>query len=166
MAEEAKDRLIARIMDTQRRMQYLFAHDRSNPLFDAHLTMPQLKILLMVAAGGGSSGQELQRFMGVSLATVTGIVDRLVAHDLVHRQEDPHDRRVRRVSLTTHGRETVDRIIMAGTERQARVLRRLSSDELDVILRATELLVTAAEEDAAEDQATQDAGSPHQAPGV
>ncbi len=72
MADEDKDRLIAQIMDTQRRMQYLFAHDRSNPLFDAHLTMPQLKILLMLAAGDGASGQELQRFMGVSLATVTG----------------------------------------------------------------------------------------------
>lgn len=161
MAEEAKDRLIARIMDTQRRMQYLFAHDRSNPLFDAHLTMPQLKILLMVAAGGGSSGQELQRFMGVSPATVTGIVDRLVAHDLVTRHEDLHDRRVRRVVLTPHGQEIVDRIIMAGTERQARVLRRMTTDELGVVVRATELLVAAAEEDAAEDRAEQNAGNLH-----
>jgi DNA-binding MarR family transcriptional regulator len=159
VAEEAKDRLIARIVDTQRRMQYLFAHDRSNPLFDAHLTMPQLKILLMVAAGGGSSGQELQRFMGVSPATVTGIVDRLVAHDLVTRHEDPHDRRVRRVVLSAHGRETVDRIITAGTERQARVLRRMSTDELEVIIRASELLVAAAEADAAEDEAAQNAGN-------
>lgn len=159
MAEEAKDRLIARIVDTQRRMQYLFAHDRSNPLFNAHLTMPQLKILLMIAAGGGSSGQELQRFMGVSPATVTGIVDRLVAHDLVTRHEDPHDRRVRRVVLSAHGRETVDRIITAGTERQARVLRRMSTDELEIIIRASELLVAAAEADAAEDEAAQNAGN-------
>ncbi|WP_051799911.1 MarR family winged helix-turn-helix transcriptional regulator [Catenuloplanes japonicus] len=155
MAEDVRDRLIARIMDTQRRLQYLFAHDRSNPLFDAHLTMPQLKILLVVAAGGGSSGQELQRFMGVSLATLTGIVDRLVAHDLVIRQEDPHDRRVRRVALTPHGRDTVDRIIMAGAERQARVLRRMTAEELETIARASELLADAAEEDAAEERAAQ-----------
>ncbi|MDR7281033.1 MarR family winged helix-turn-helix transcriptional regulator [Catenuloplanes atrovinosus] len=153
MADEDKDRLIAKIMETQRRLQYLFAHDRSNPLFDAHLTMPQLKILLMLGAGGGASGQELQRFMGVSLATVTGIVDRLVAHDLVERHEDPHDRRVRRVVLTAHGRQTVERIIMAGTDRQARVLRRMSAPELEVIVRATELLVTAVEADVAEERA-------------
>lgn len=155
MADEDRDRLIARIMDTQRRMQYLFAHDRSNPLFDAHLTMPQLKILLMLAAGGGASGQELQRFMGVSLATVTGIVDRLVAHDLVERHEDPHDRRVRRVMLTQHGRLIVERIITAGADRQARVLCRMSAADLGVVLRATELLVEAAEADAAEERAAE-----------
>ena len=161
MADEDSDRLIAQIMEAQRRLQHLFAHDRSNPLFDAHLTMPQLKILLMLAAGSGSSGQELQRFMGVSLATVTGIVDRLVAHDLVERHEDPHDRRVRRVVLSPHGRQTVERIIMAGADRQARVLRRMSPGELECVVRATELLVSAAEEDAAEERAAQVAENPH-----
>ena len=38
--------------------------------------------------------------MGVSLATITGIVDRLAAQGLVTRREDPRDRRVRRVELT------------------------------------------------------------------
>ena len=38
--------------------------------------------------------------MGVGLATLSGMIDRLVAHDLVARREDLQDRRVRRISLT------------------------------------------------------------------
>ena len=142
MAEQ--DRLIAQIMDAQRRLHYLFMQDRSNPIFDSHLTMSQLKILLMLAAGGGASGQELQRFMGVSLATVTGIVDRLVIQDLVERREDPADRRVRRIELTPHGTEIIEGIITAGMERQQQLLQRLSVPELEIIERGIHILAKAA----------------------
>jgi DNA-binding MarR family transcriptional regulator len=41
-------------------------------------------------------------------SNVTGLVDRLEAHDLVERRADPADRRVRLLALTEHGAEIRD----------------------------------------------------------
>src|SRR3954451_13930442 len=101
-------------MAAQLRMQRLFAHDRSNPLFSSHLTVPQLRILMLLEINEGGTGRELAESTGVSLATMTGMIDRLAAQDLVARHQDPRDRRVRRIELTPAGRRTVTRIMSAG----------------------------------------------------
>ncbi|MEV7226723.1 MULTISPECIES: MarR family transcriptional regulator [Polymorphospora] len=145
-----KARIIARIIDSQRQLQHQLAYDRSHPLFDSNLTVPQLKVLLVLSLEGSASGQDLGRIMGVSLATVTGIVDRLVGHDLVARREDPNDRRVRRIELTAAGTRLIDGIITAGIERLQRMLEQLTVDELDTIDRAATLLARAAIADAGE----------------
>jgi DNA-binding MarR family transcriptional regulator len=139
-----KARLIARILDAQRTLHHLLAYDRSNPLFESQLTVPQLKLLLLLSLRGGASGQELGRLMGVSLATVTGMVDRLVAQHLVVRCEDPHDRRVRRIALTDAGQKQIDDIITAGIEYQQRMLQRLTVADLHTVDKAAALLVQAA----------------------
>ena len=59
--------------------------------------------MLLVPARRHVSGGELAGLLGVEPGRrSSGMVDRLVAHDLVTRAEDPHDRRVRRISLTRH----------------------------------------------------------------
>ena len=82
-----KEKLIADIMGAQIRLQHVFADDRSDPLFETHLTMSQLKILLLLARHGTVSGGELARMLGVGAAALSGMVDRLVAQDLVARTE-------------------------------------------------------------------------------
>lgn len=138
------ERLIAGIMQDQLHLQRIFAYDRSHPLFASQLTISQLKILLALWLRGGASGQELARVMGVSLATVTGIVDRLVGQDLVTRAEDPRDRRVRRVTLSPAGEALMKGIVTAGAERHRRLLERLDVAQLRVVQEATTLLVAAA----------------------
>ncbi|MFY1652001.1 MarR family winged helix-turn-helix transcriptional regulator [Solwaraspora sp. WMMB762] len=155
-----RDELIDQIMATHRRLQLLFASDRSDPLFDSQLTVPQLKILLLLYLHGSASGQELSQVLGVRMATVTGIVDRLAAHRLVGRREDPRDRRVRRIELTDDGRQLMDRIVTAGTERQARLLARLDTDELRTVAAAARLLVDAAEADLTETDTAQAGAGP------
>ena len=145
MAEN--ERLIADIMDAQQRLQHLFAYDRSDPLFSSQLTMPQLKILLLLYRLGDTSGRELAGLLGVSLATLSGMVDRLVGHDLVARQEDPRDRRVRRIRLSATGNAMISKIITAGAEKQARLLRRLTDAELVVVHDAMQAMVRVAAEE-------------------
>jgi DNA-binding MarR family transcriptional regulator len=142
------ERLIADIMGAQQRLQHLFAYDRSDPLFASQLTMPQLKILLLLYRLGETSGRELAGLLGVSLATMSGMVDRLVAHDLVTRAEDPSDRRVRRITLSSTGQEMIGSIITAGKEKQARLLRRLTDAELRTVADAMQAMIRAASEDA------------------
>jgi len=142
-----RDALIAQIMASQRRFQQAFARDRSNPFLSVNLTMPQLKILFVLRLNGGAGGQELAHLMGVSPATMTGIVDRLVAAGYVTRREDSHDRRVRRIELSPSGDELLDGIVTAGEEHQRRLLSDLSLAELRVIAEAMEIMGRALERD-------------------
>jgi len=140
-----RDNTIARIMRAQVRMYHHFAFDRSDPLLTANLTMPQLKTLLVLSLRPEASGQDVMATMGVSLATVTGIIDRLVAQGLVRRREDPRDRRIRRLELTAAGTELIDGIITAGAAHQRRLLARLDDEALLVVEQALGLLLAAAE---------------------
>jgi DNA-binding MarR family transcriptional regulator len=135
---------IERIMQIRQEMMHTLAFARSGPLLAANLTMTQLKVLIVVARQDGVSGHDLAATLGVGPATLTGIVDRLVAHGLVSRHEDPHDRRIRRVVLSSTGREIVEQILLAGGEHQRRILGRLDAEELAIVERASHLLLDAA----------------------
>jgi DNA-binding MarR family transcriptional regulator len=126
--DERQD-LIRRINETQRGLGRLFTQHQS-ALFASNLTMRQLRVVIQLATDGSASGQDLAHALGVGLGTVTGIVDRLVAQDLVSRHEDPNDRRVRRVELTPAGAALVEEINNAGLEHYTRVMSHLDTDTL------------------------------------
>jgi len=128
-----KEQLIASITETQRSLGRVFGAARANPLMSLNLTMRQLKVLLTLARRGPLGGQELTVEMGVSFATVTGIVDRLAAQGLVSRREDPSDRRVRLLELTAEGRKLVGSVVDAGSAQYRRLLSRLEVDELRLL---------------------------------
>ncbi len=150
------EQLIADIMVAQQRLQRLFAYDRSDPLFNSHLTLTQIKILMLLSRHGTVSGGELAGMLGVGAAALSGMVDRLVVQDLVTRTEDLHDRRVRRIGLTRAGNELIGGIITAGAEKQRKLLSRLTAEELDLIARAMELLVRAAADEMAAETPSED----------
>jgi DNA-binding MarR family transcriptional regulator len=150
------EQLIADIMVAQQKLQRLFAYDRSDPLFSSHLTLSQLKILMLLSRHGTVSGGELAGMLGVGAPALSGMVDRLVVQDLVTRTEDLHDRRVRRIGLTRAGNDLIGGIITAGAEKHRKLLSRLTADELTVIDQAMRLMVRAAGEETAGD-----AGHPH-----
>jgi DNA-binding MarR family transcriptional regulator len=139
----ADDRLVADIMAARQRLQRVFAYDRSDPLFNSHLTLTQIKILMLLARHGSVSGGELAGLLGVGPAALSGMIDRLVAQDLVARTEDLHDRRVRRITLTEAGSELIGGILDTGAEQLRKVLSRLSDEELATVARAMHLLVDA-----------------------
>jgi DNA-binding MarR family transcriptional regulator len=140
-----RDNTIARIMRAQLRLYEHFAFDRSDPLIAANLTMPQLKALLVLSLRPAASGHDVMEVMGIGLATVTGIIDRLAAQGLVTRREDPRDRRVRRLELTPAGRELIDGINTAGAAHQKRLLSRLEVNQLLVVEQALGYILEAAD---------------------
>ncbi|MGP3959485.1 MarR family winged helix-turn-helix transcriptional regulator [Nonomuraea sp. 3N208] len=135
MNDERED-LIRRITETQRDLGRLFAQHRSS-LFDSNLTMRQFRVIMLLSAEGSASGQELAAGLGVGLGTVTGIVDRLIAQGLVSRREDPHDRRVRRVELTTAGASLVADINDTGAGQLRRIMEHLDTETLRNLDQAT-----------------------------
>ena len=75
-ASDTKRELIDRLRDLEIRQLKLFLRDRSLPLLSTTLTIQQLKVLVALAIDGNTPTHELAERVGVSVATLTGIVDR------------------------------------------------------------------------------------------
>src|SRR6185312_1061322 len=55
---------------------------------DLELTMPQFKLLLLIAAGDAPRVSDLAQVLRVTPPTITTVLDRLVDHGLVRREDD------------------------------------------------------------------------------
>jgi DNA-binding MarR family transcriptional regulator len=146
-----RDQLITHIMATQAAMRDVMAGAK-HPLLDLNLTMPQLKVTLVLYRQGPLAAQDLAARIDTSPATLSGIVDRLVAQGLVARGEDPSDRRVRKLELTDEGQEQIDRVIRAGQAEQQKLFLRLEDRGLAIVAEAFDLILAAAKEMRAEQE--------------
>ena len=67
------------------------------------LSMSQLGALFHLNRMGTSGVTNLGDHLGVTSAAASQMLDRLFQQGLIQRTEDPHDRRVRKIELTTQG---------------------------------------------------------------
>ncbi len=107
------------------------------------ITMAQAKLLYVVTASGGSTISDIAQRLGVTVSTASGSVDHLVDMGLLHRVDDPANRRQVRVSVTPLGLETLEQLRELGT-RQLRALYDAMTDaELKVVERAARIMTRA-----------------------
>ncbi|WP_460889275.1 MarR family winged helix-turn-helix transcriptional regulator [Promicromonospora xylanilytica] len=107
-----------------------------NPLLTVELTIQQLKVLTMlVTTDEGMTSSGLAEAFGVSMASMSGMLDRLVAQDMVERASDPHDARVRRIRVTARGRAALRRLVAARPEFADDVLMRIPIEDLRALAR-------------------------------
>src|SRR5580704_14756458 len=88
-----------------------FLHFSEEAARDAGLTPGQHQALLAVRGFPGKDRitiGELAERLQVAHHSAVGLVDRLVAHDLMTRETAAEDRRQVYVSLTAHGNETLE----------------------------------------------------------
>ncbi|HWE64553.1 MAG TPA: MarR family transcriptional regulator [Chloroflexota bacterium] len=97
---------------------------------DMDLTMSQFKLLLLVAANDRSRVGDLAHALGVTPPTVTTSLDRLVAHGLVRREDDPIDRRLVIARLTHDGKELLERLNLYNQKEIADCLTALDEEDL------------------------------------
>ena len=64
------------------------------------LTRPQMRVLVWVDQRPGISQAKLSELIGTSAMAMTGLLDRMEAKNLIHREEDPTDRRAKCIYLT------------------------------------------------------------------
>ncbi len=69
-----------------------------------NLTPPQHSILMQLWESDGKQFKELASACCCSPSTITGIVDTMEKNDLVHRENNPEDRRSLLVKLTDKGK--------------------------------------------------------------
>jgi len=108
------------------------------------LTYAQSQVLFHVADHEDCHMGDVAKAYGVTLPAVTHIVDRLEEKQFLHRTDDPADRRVYVLELTKAGRALVQELHglqMRGVEG---VLRRMSVEDRQRVIKGLEALVDAA----------------------
>ena len=80
------------------------------------LSMPQFSILMQLHYRGVCGMSEVSERFEVSPAAASQLVDKLVQSGLIHREEDPHDRRAKSLKLTDKGKG----LILQGIEERYR----------------------------------------------
>jgi len=107
------------------------------------LTMPQLKVVLLLFLNGPSRMSEIASALGVSLATATGVVDRLVEREIVVRESLPDDRRVVLCRLSDKGEKMIGGLWHLARERLRELLEVVEPAKLALVTEALEALLEA-----------------------
>ena len=139
--------MLGELLQLQRELESSAIPGALQPMLELQLTVQQLKVLaIVVTETRGGSIQSLARTVGVSLATMSGIVDRLASQAMIERSADSNDQRVRRGVATERGRETVQPLLAARPELGLPLLSRLSLDDLHALVQGVRALMNAVRE--------------------
>ncbi len=109
-------------------MRTMHSHSSKKPLLH-NITFAQMRIMWILAAQGELSMSQIAEITGVSRATVSSIVDRLVKSKFVSRITDEKDRRITRLCLIGNGKKFIQTQKRLRKKRVVQLLGNLSSDE-------------------------------------
>jgi DNA-binding MarR family transcriptional regulator len=119
--------------------------DSHTPEFlEIAVTMPQAKLLYLLGALGELHMSDLVARLGVSLSTISGLVDKVVDQGLASRRDDVTDRRQVVVALTPAGKAFIDRFRELNARQMRELLELLDDGELARVRDALAILDAAA----------------------
>lgn len=107
------------------------------------LSMPQFSILMQLHHRGACGMSEVSERFEITPAAASQLVDKLVQSGLVHREEDPNDRRAKSLKLTEKGKE----LILQGVEERYRwvepLVGKLTAEERIKVREALDIMTEA-----------------------
>ncbi len=107
------------------------------------LSTPQLKVVLLLLVNGPCRMSVIASALGVSLATATGVVDRLVERDIIVQEGDPEDRRVVLCRLSNKGEKMLIGLWQLARDHAEMMYRSLSTEKLMAVRAGLEALLEA-----------------------
>ena len=119
---------------------------RSLDVLDSAVTLPQFRLLAVLADLGPAPSGRAARALGLDPSTVTRLADRMVTAGHVARGADPHHRGVVTLQLTASGRDLVAAADGWRKRELARIVGLLAPPEQQALTTALGLLVAAAGE--------------------
>jgi DNA-binding MarR family transcriptional regulator len=131
---ESVRRAISRMLGAERRLR---SRDHGGA---GELTYAQMRSIAALGREREMTAGQLARSADLNPASVTALIDRLEAADLVQRHRSTEDRRVCNVSLTPEGWSLFERKMAAWQALWEQNLDEFSDDELDVASRVIERL--------------------------
>ncbi|SFG90794.1 MarR family winged helix-turn-helix transcriptional regulator [Sulfitobacter dubius] len=128
MTQKHPDRVDESLIALRRilRATELYARDLAQA---AGVTPAQLRVLQIVGEKKDPTAKTLATQMGVSQATVTSLVDKLVARGLVSRLTSAQDRRQTNITLTNQGEDVLEEAPDALQQRYVRAFADLADWE-------------------------------------
>ncbi|KPK97446.1 MAG: hypothetical protein AMJ95_08985 [Omnitrophica WOR_2 bacterium SM23_72] len=106
-----------------------FARQLTKEFFKSRITLPQFLILMILDKEGESKMSGLAHIMNVTTAAMTGSVSRLVASGFVLRLDDPRDRRIIRIKLTSRGAQLVNKLKQQRKEMITNLFKDISGED-------------------------------------
>lgn len=107
------------------------------------VTMTQLKVVLLLFLNGQMRMSDIASSLQVSLATATGVVDRLVDRSIVARESQANDRRVVLCRLSPKGEDLTDVLWQSARERARELLAAMPPARLLLVNEALQALLDA-----------------------
>jgi DNA-binding MarR family transcriptional regulator len=104
------------------------------------LTVPQFRALLFIHSHPETSLSDVADHIGLTLPTLSKMVDGLVARRLVIRKPSPEDRRRIKLTITSSGQVQLEAARKGTQERLADILTSLSESERNLVLQASKAL--------------------------
>jgi DNA-binding MarR family transcriptional regulator len=127
------------------RASHLVSQQFHAQLSEVGLALPKWRVLAALSDSDGRTIGELARMALARQPTMTKIVDRMEAEDLVVRAPAPDDRRSTLVRITPKGRAAVAPLIARARSHEAEVLRGLSAGEAALLKRVLGRLIARCE---------------------
>ena len=137
--------VLEHIVDLQQRIHIALLSSLTENWMSVDYTMPQFKVLLCLFIGGPYRMGDLASTLSVSTATATGIINRLEQRGVVTRAHGSQDRRVVTCLLSPQGEAQISALWTARFSVYRDIFSTLLPEELDIVARAAELVLKAAE---------------------
>lgn len=113
---------------------------------DDVVTVPQLRVMMMIATRGAMNLARVAAGLQVSASNASRICDRLLKIGLVDRRDDPADRRNIALTLTSDGQALIDRVIHHRRIAIRRILQQMAPEQRDALAMALDAFATVAGE--------------------
>ncbi|WP_052745665.1 MarR family winged helix-turn-helix transcriptional regulator [Allosalinactinospora lopnorensis] len=120
------------------------------------LQIVQSAALHVLVRGEQPTVKELAATIGRSVSQTSRVVDQLVKRGFVERNEDPADRRARRLRITGQGRSVIRELQRIRLQGRMEMVDRLTPEERQTVIQAMELLAKAARRYRDGDRGTED----------
>jgi DNA-binding MarR family transcriptional regulator len=146
LAVKTKSELIEQVLKLAMQFRRLMKDDSPGAWLDLNLTIAQLKSLFYINFERETNVKNLASALKVTSPNVTGILDRLVEHELVSREYNQLNRREQIVKLTTKGEDLIGKLHERMFTRHSSILKRLSVEDLEALVTGLSVLIRALRE--------------------
>ena len=105
------------------------------------LSMPQFNILMQLHYQRACGVSDISARMDISSAAASQLVEKLVQAGLLERAEDPNDRRVKQLRLTSNGRDLVEAALAARYRWVDELIENLEPAEREKMAEAMQIII-------------------------
>ncbi|HEY1320886.1 MAG TPA: MarR family transcriptional regulator [Streptosporangiaceae bacterium] len=110
------------------------------------MTLPQFRILAILADSGRTRSAQVARALGIEASAVNRFADRMIAAGYVSRDDGPAHRDAATLELSAPGEDLVGRVTAWRKQELARIIHQLPLAERTILTHALRQLVEAAGE--------------------